>query len=597
MSAEQTKKTFALKGIGVSPGVVIGRAYRFDPLDSQISFYKLKKSSSIPKEIQRFKKSLKDSEIQLLEIQENLKKSRITEPLYVIDVHILILKDKKFSNRTIKYIRRLGINAEWAVRLTLDHYKQIFEGVGDAYIRDRISDVQYVGQRILRNLSGEKREIVLEIGGEVIVIAPDLSPADTAQMKMDKVIGFATDIGGRTSHTAIVSRAMELPAVAGLGNITQLVKTGDELIVDGISGVVIVNPYPEMIKRYEEKKLHFSAVNDEYMKYAKLPAVTTDDYLVQIGGNIEFVEEIPSAITHGAEYIGLYRTEFLYISRHDLPTEEDHFTNYRQVVSAKELLWSTIRTFDLGGDKLYPDQKHVKELNPQMGLRAIRFCLKETELFKTQLRAIWRASAVGKVKILFPMIASMEEIREAKKLLEEARKELLEQGVEIAPKMEVGAMIEVPAAVEIADKLAREVDFFSIGTNDLTQYALAIDRANERLTYLYEPLHPAILRLIKRVVDAAHEVKIRVAMCGEMAGDPLYALILLGMELDELSMNHLAIPRIKRIIRESSIKESKVLLEKALTFSTATEVRAYVQDYMMGRFPDEFQKEVEQNGS
>ena len=597
MSAEQTKKTFALKGIGVSPGVVIGRAYRFDPLDSQISFYKLKKSSSIPKEIQRFKKSLKDSEIQLLEIQENLKKSRITEPLYVIDVHILILKDKKFSNRTIKYIRRLGINAEWAVRLTLDHYKQIFEGVGDAYIRDRISDVQYVGQRILRNLSGEKREIVLEIGGEVIVIAPDLSPADTAQMKMDKVIGFATDIGGRTSHTAIVSRAMELPAVAGLGNITQLVKTGDELIVDGISGVVIVNPYPEMIKRYEEKKLHFSAVNDEYMKYAKLPAVTTDDYLVQIGGNIEFVEEIPSAITNGAEYIGLYRTEFLYISRLDLPTEEDHFTNYRQVVSAKELLWSTIRTFDLGGDKLYPDQKHVKELNPQMGLRAIRFCLKETELFKTQLRAIWRASAVGKVKILFPMIASMEEIREAKKLLEEARKELLEQGVEIAPKMEVGAMIEVPAAVEIADKLAREVDFFSIGTNDLTQYALAIDRANERLTYLYEPLHPAILRLIKRVVDAAHEVKIRVAMCGEMAGDPLYALILLGMELDELSMNHLAIPRIKRIIRESSIKESKVLLEKALTFSTATEVRAYVQDYMMGRFPDEFQKEVEQNGS
>jgi len=597
MSAEQTKKTFALKGIGVSPGVVIGRAYRFDPLDSQISFYKLKKSSSIPKEIKRFKKSLKDSEIQLLEIQENLKKSRITEPLYVIDVHILILKDKKFSNRTIKYIRRLGINAEWAVRLTLDHYKQIFEGVGDAYIRDRISDVQYVGQRILRNLSGEKREIVLEIGGEVIVIAPDLSQADTAQMKMDKVIGFATDIGGRTSHTAIVSRAMELPAVAGLGNITQLVKTGDELIVDGISGVVIVNPYPEMIKRYEEKKLHFSAANDEYMKYAKLPAVTTDDYLVQIGGNIEFVEEIPSAITHGAEYIGLYRTEFLYISRHDLPTEEDHFTNYRQVVSAKDLLWSTIRTFDLGGDKLYPDQKHVKELNPQMGLRAIRFCLKETELFKTQLRAIWRASAVGKVKILFPMIASIEEIREAKKLLEEARKELLEQGVKIAPKMEVGAMIEVPAAVEIADKLAREVDFFSIGTNDLTQYALAIDRANERLTYLYEPLHPAILRLIKRVVDAAHEAKIRVAMCGEMAGDPLYALILLGMELDELSMNHLAIPRIKRIIRESSIKESKVLLEKALTFSTATEVRAYVQDYMMGRFPDEFQKEEEQNGS
>ncbi len=597
MTAEQTKKTFALKGIGVSPGVVIGRAYRFDPLDSQISFYKLKRSSSIPKEIQRFRKSLKDSEAQLLEIQENLKKSRITEPLYVIDVHIMILKDKKFSNRTIKYIRRLGINAEWAVRLTLDHYKQVFEGLSDAYIRDRISDVQYAGQRILRNLSGEKREIVLEIGGEVIVIAPDLSPADTAQMKMDKVIGFATDIGGRTSHTAIVSRAMELPAVAGLGNITQLVKTGDELIVDGISGVVIVNPYPEMIKRYEEKRMHFLATSDEYMKYAKLPAVTTDNYLVQVGGNIEFVEEIPSAIAHGAEYIGLYRTEFLYISRHDLPTEEDHYDNYIQVVSAKDLLWSTIRTFDLGGDKLTPDQKHVKELNPQMGLRAIRFCLREPELFKTQLRAVWRASAVGKVKILFPMIASVEEIREAKRLLEQARKELLERGAEIAPKMEVGAMIEVPAAVEIADKLAQEVDFFSIGTNDLTQYALAIDRANERLTYLYEPLHPAILRLIKRVVDAAHEAKIRVAMCGEMAGDPLYALILLGMQLDELSMNHLAIPRIKRIIREASLKESRELFARALTFSTASEVRSHVQDYMMERFPGEFQKEEEQNCS
>jgi phosphotransferase system enzyme I (PtsI) len=597
MTAEQTKKTIALKGLGVSPGVVIGKAYRFDPLDSQVSFYKLKDSSLVPKEIQRFKKALKESEIQLLEIQKNLKKTRVTEPLYVIDVHILILKDKKLSNRTIKYIRRLGINAEWAVRLTLDHYKQIFEELEDTYIRGRISDVQYVGQRILRNLSGEKREIIVEIGGEVIVIATDLSPADTAQMKMDKVIGFATDIGGRTSHTAIVSRAMELPAVAGLGNITQVVRTGDEIIVDGISGVVIVNPYPEMIKRYEEKKLHFSAANDEYMKYAKLPAVTTDNYLVQVGGNIEFVEEIPSAITHGAEYIGLYRTEFIYISRHDLPTEEDHFNNYCQVVSAKDLLWSTIRTFDLGGDKLTPDQKHVKELNPQMGLRAIRFCLKETELFKTQLRAIWRASAIGKVKILFPMIASMEEIREAKKLLEEARNELLARGEKIAPKMEVGAMIEVPAAVEIADILAREVDFFSIGTNDLTQYALAIDRANERLTYLYEPLHPAILRLIKRVVDAAHKAKIRVAMCGEMAGDPLYALILLGMELDELSMNHLAIPRIKRIIRESTIKESKVLLEKALTFSTASEVRAYVQNYMMGRFPDEFEKEEEQNCS
>jgi phosphotransferase system enzyme I (PtsI) len=591
MTADQTKKTFVLKGIGVSPGVVIGRAYRFDPLDSQLSFYKLNDSSLVPKEIQRFKKALKESELQLLKVQENLKKTKIAEPLYIIDVHILILRDKKFVNRTIKYIRRLEINAEWAVRLTLDRYEQIFEGLEDSYIRGRISDVQYVSQRVLRNLSGEKKEPLWGISEEIIVIAKDISPADTAQMKLEKVIGFATDTGGRTSHTAIVARDMELPAVVGLDNVTRVVRTGDEIIVDGISGVVVVNPYPEMLKRYEEKKLLYSAARDEYLKYAKLPAVTTDNYTVQIGGNIEFIEEIPSAIVHGAEYIGLYRTEFIYISRQDLPTEEDHFNNYRQVVGAKDLLWSTIRTFDLGGDKFSSNQKPVKELNPQMGLRAIRFCLKEVEIFKTQLRAIWRAGALGKTKVLFPMISSVEEIREAKKLLEEARQELLTQGVKIASEMEIGAMIEVPAAVEIADKLAQEVDFFSIGTNDLIQYSLAIDRANERLTYLYEPLHPAVLRLIKRAVEAAHKAKIRVAMCGEMAGDPLCALILLGMELDELSMNHLAIPRIKRIIRESSVKESKILLEKALTFSTASEVRAYVQDYMTGRFPGEFQNE------
>ena len=475
--------------------------------------------------------------------------------------------------------------------MTLDHYKQIFEGVQDVYISGRISDVQYVSQRILRNLSGEKKEIVWEIGDGVIVVTHDLSPADTAQMKMDKVVGFATDSGGRTSHTAIVARSVELPAVVGLDNITRVARTGDDIIVDGTSGLVVVNPYPDMLKRYEEKRLLYSASKEEYLKYAKLSAVTKDDYKVQIGGNIEFVEEMPSAITHGVEYIGLYRTEFIYINREELPTEDDHFKNYSQVVTTKGLLWSTIRTFDLGGDKFPSSQKQPKELNPQLGLRAIRFCLKEAELFKTQLRAIWRVGALGKVKILFPMISGVEEIREAKKLLEEAKNELLAEGVRIASEMEIGAMIEVPTAAIIADKLAREVDFFSIGTNDLIQYSLAIDRANERLTYLYEPLHPAVLRLIKKVVDAAHDAKIRVAMCGEMAGDPLCSLILLGLELDELSMNHLAIPRVKKIIRESTLQESKLLLKKAMSFNTAAEVRACVLEYMLERFPGEFQKE------
>ncbi len=591
MTSDQGKKTFVLKGIGVSPGIVIGKVYRFDPLDAQISFYKLNNDELIPHEIDRFKIALKESTRQLLEIQENLKKTKVTEPLYIIDVHILLLSDKKFINRTIKYIRRLGVNAEWALRMTLDHYKQIFEALEDAYISGRISDVQYVVQRILRNLSGEKHETVWEVGHEgVVIVSHDLSPADTAQMKLDKIVGFATDSGGRTSHTAIVARSMELPAVVGLDNVTRFVRTGDEIIVDGTSGLVVVNPYPDMLKRYEEKKRHYDDAKDEYLKYAKLPAVTLDHYHVQIGSNIEFIEEIPSAIVHGAEHIGLYRTEFLYIYRDDLPTEEDHFNNYRQVVKEKKLSWATIRTFDLGGDKFTKYQKQAKELNPQMGLRAIRFCLKEIEIFKTQLRAIWRVSALGRVKILFPMISGIEEIREAKRLLEETRRELLTQGVTIADRMDIGAMIEVPAAAVIADQLAQEVDYFSIGTNDLIQYALAIDRSNERVTYLYEPLHPAVLRLIKRIVDQAHQANSRVAMCGEMAGDPLCCLILLGMQLDELSMNHLAIPRIKRIIQQSTLADSKKLLNQAMSYNNAVEVRAYVQDYMSDRFPDEFQK-------
>ncbi len=591
MMSDQGKKTFVLKGIGVSPGVVIGKVYRFDPLDAQISFYKLHSEDMVPREIERFKNALKESSRQLLEIQENLKKTKVTEPLYIIDVHILLLSDKKFISRTIKYIRRMGVNAEWALRMTLDHYKQIFEGLEDVYISGRISDVQYVIQRILRNLSGEKHEIVWDVGQEgVVIVSHDLSPADTAQMKMDKIVGFATDSGGRTSHTAIVARSMELPAVVGLDNVTRFVRTGDDIIVDGTSGLVVVNPYPDMLKRYEEKKRHYDAAKDEYLKYARKPAVTVDGYSVKIGSNIEFVEEIPSAVSHGAEHVGLYRTEFLYIYHDELPTEEDHFNNYRQVVEEKNFSWATIRTFDLGGDKFTKYQKHARELNPQMGLRAIRFCLKEIEIFKTQLRAIWRVSALGRVKILFPMISGMEEIREAKRLLEETRRELLAQGAPIADRMEIGAMIEVPAAAVIADQLATEVDYFSIGTNDLIQYALAIDRSNERVTYLYEPLHPAVLRLIKRIVDSAHKAGIRVAMCGEMAGDPLCCPILLGMALDELSMNHLAIPRIKRILQQSSLEESRKLLEKALSYNNAAEVRACVQDYMTRRFPDEIQK-------
>ncbi len=588
MHSDAEQKTIVIKGIGASPGIIIGKAYLFDRLDSQVSFYKLRDENLVSKEIKRFRAALKESEKQLLEIKGNLSKMAGREPLYIIDVHIMILKDRKFVNHTIQNIRQMSVNAEWAIRMTIDRYREIFEKVDDEYLRGRINDIRYVGQLISRNLVGERKDAIADIGEKGIVIAVDLSPADTARMMINKVMGFATDMGGKTSHTAIVARAVGIPAVVGLENVTRSVRTNDTVIIDGSAGLVVVNPDPEMLQRYADRKKYYEEAQEDFLKYAKLPAVTKDRYKVEIGGNIEFVEEIPSAVSHGADGIGLYRTEFIYINKSELPTEEEHYDHYRRVVGVEGLKWSTIRTFDLGGDKFYSDPKLAREMNPQMGLRAIRFCLKEVELFKIQLRAIARASAHGKTRIMFPMISGVEEIREAKRLFCEVKDDLSARGIPVGKDIEIGVMIEVPSAVIIADELAKEVDFFSIGTNDLIQYALAIDRINERVTYLYEPLHPAVLRLIKQVVDIGHRAGIRVAMCGEMAGEPAYTMILLGLEIDELSMNPLAIPRIKKFIRGSTLKESRKLLDKVMTFSSAVEIREYVRSYMRKRFPEEF---------
>lgn len=589
MGDDAGKRSFVLKGIGVSPGIVIGKAHLFDRFDARVSFYRLRDKDLVSEETKRFKAALKESEKQLLEIKNKLRELAGREPLYIIDVHLLILRDKMFVNHTVQYIKDLCINAEWAIKMTIDRYRDIFEKVEDEYLKGRISDIRYVGQMITRNLGGGKKDVVPDIGGKGIIIAIDLSPADTAQMMINKVQGFATDMGGKTSHTAIVARAVEIPAVVGLESITKMVRTNDDIIIDGSAGLVVVNPDPEMIKVYDDKRRHFEIAQENFLKYAKLPAVTKDNYRVDIGGNIEFIEEISTAISHGAEGIGLYRTEFIYINKERLPTEEEHFSNYKSIVGVEGLKWATIRTFDLGGDKFYSDPKLAKEMNPQMGLRAIRFCLKEVDMFKVQLRAIARASAFGKTRIMFPMISGLEEIREAKRIFFEVKDDLIAKGIPVGDDIEIGVMIEVPSAVIIADELAKEVDFFSIGTNDLIQYALAIDRINERVTYLYEPLHPAVLRLIKQVIDVGHRAGIRVAMCGEMAGEPSYVMILLGLEIDELSMNPLAIPRVKRVIQESTLEESKALLNKVMTFSSAPEIREFVNGYMHERFPDEFQ--------
>jgi len=585
---DQTKRTVVLKGIGVSPGIVIGKAFIFDQFDPQITFYKLQDESLVSKEINRLRNALRESEKQLQDIKHKLQDMGGEEPSYIIDVHIMILKDKMFVNHTVDHIREMRVNAEWALRMTVEQYKKLFDKVEDDYLRGRFSDIQYVGQLVIRNLSGGKHEVIADINKGVIVIATDLSPADTAQMMIHKVLGFATDMGGRTSHTAIVAQSIEIPAVVGLEYITKVVRTNDDVIIDGATGLVIVHPDPEILNRYEEKRRHFLELHEEILQDAVLPATTKDQKRIEIGGNIEFVEEIPSAVSHGAEGIGLYRTEFIYINREQLPTEEDHFQIYRHLVESQGIAWSTIRTFDLGGDKFFSKPKVAKEMNPQMGLRAIRFCLKEIEMFRTQLRAIIRASAYGKVRVLFPMISGIEEILQAKRIFNEATGDLQAQGIPVGKDIEIGVMIEVPSAVVVADALAKEVDFFSIGTNDLIQYVLAIDRINERVTYLYEPLHPAVLRMIRQAVEAGHRAGIPVAMCGEMAGEPMYTMILLGLELDELSMNPVLIPRVKRIIRETSVEESKALLKRVMDFSSAVEIREYVERTMKERFPGEF---------
>jgi phosphotransferase system enzyme I (PtsI) len=585
VGADELRETVVLKGIGVSPGIVSGKAYVLSRQEVRVPQYVISGKGLISGEVDRFHQALSDAEAELADIRSTMKHVEGIGPMF-IDINTMLLRDKGFIEKTEKKIHKEKINAEWALSKTLDEYRTIFENMSDEYLRGRVKDVEDVVQRILRNLSGKKHEKISDIGEEVIIIARDLSPADTAQMSDENILGFAIDMGSKTSHTAIIAKSLEIPAVVGLERITAEIMTNDMIIVDGNAGVVIVNPSPDILKRYEEKKWHFKAQEEDLLKDAHLPATTKDNFSIAIGANIEFIEEIPSAVSHGASGIGLYRTEFIYVNKERLPTEEEHFSHYKSVLEGNGIAWTTIRTFDFGGDKFMSDPRLSDEINPAMGLRAIRFCLREVELFRVQLRAIMRASVYGKTGVMFPMISGVGELRAARRIIDEVQKELVSSGVAINEKIEIGVMIEVPSAVMVADILAREVDFFSIGTNDLIQYALAIDRVNEQVTYLYRPLHPAILRFIKHVVDAGHNAGIKVNMCGEMAGDPLCTMVLIGFELDGLSMTPLAIPRVKRIIRESTLEESKKLLEKVLTFSEASDVEAYVEAYMKGRFPE-----------
>jgi len=543
----------------------------------------------IPLEISRLRQALEVSRRQILEIQERIAKE--VEPQYarIFDAHLLILEDRWLAEQASAIIQNEKVNVEYAVQEVLDPVRQALSRVEDGYLRERRTDVDDVGDRLLRNLLGQRGSFQVEgMRGEAIVFAHDLSPSDTAQLHRDAVLGLVTQTGGRTSHSAIMARSLEIPAVVGVEQICAQVRNHETVILDGTEGVVVLSPDLETLTRYHARKQQFEYAGLALHKVGALPAETQDGYRVRVTANIDFPEELPAVRDHGAEGVGLYRSEFLYLNRRDLPTEEEHFAVYRAVAAEMHPRPTVIRTLDFGGDKLASAIQLAAEENPSLGLRAIRLCLHRPDMFRAQLRAILRASAFGTLRIMYPMISGVAELRAANAILEDVKAELQRQGVAFDPEIQVGAMIEIPSAAMIADLLAREVDFFSVGTNDLIQYALAIDRINEQVAYLYEPLHPAVLRLLRSVVSAAHNEGIWISMCGEMAADPLYGLLLVGLGLDELSMTPGAIPLMKRIIRSVTYGQAAEVAQRVFGCATAQEVEGLLRQEMRARFPEYF---------
>lgn len=574
-----------LKGIAASPGIIIGKAHLVDRSRVKILYQYLINDDHINKEVERFREALDATEQQLTTLKNRMPE-QVQEHAFILDSHLMILKDSMLNDSTVQRILDEKINAEWALKKSLEEIRNIFTQIDDEYISNRIGDVENVTERILRNLSGETQENLGEIKERVIIVAHDLSPADTTELNIARVMGFITDVGGPTSHTAIMSQALEIPAVVGLETVTGLVRDGDLLIIDGNTGDVIINPDDSAIIHYQEKQIEHEVYKSSIARTSHLPALTLDGQKITVKANMELLEEVAAVRDLGGEGIGLYRTEFLYLRSKGLPGEEELFEDYREVAEIMFPGPVTIRTLDLGGDKFASALDIAPEMNPALGLRAIRFCLKEPEIFKSQLRAILRASAYGNVQLMFPMISGLQELLDTKEIVGQVKDELDREKIEYAQDIKMGIMIEIPAAVTMADVLARHVDFFSIGTNDLIQYALGIDRINEHVAYMYQPFHPAILRMIQKVVNAARDAGIGVSLCGQMAGDPLCVPILLGLGIDELSMNARSIPLIKMITRSLSMEEARADFENVMRLNTATEVRTYISERMKTLVPE-----------
>ncbi len=580
--------SLVIDGIGASPGISIGKAHVLDRHRIAFPKYNVLGDEAVELECRRFEEAVVKAESDLESIKKTVR-SEFMEHAHLLEVQQMILRDRSIYDESLNFIRRDRLNAQLALLKSLAKARQVFSSLNDDYVRSRIADVEAAAERVMRILSGQEQSPLDEIRDRVIVVAHEISPADAIQLEVEHTLGVITEIGGRTSHTSIIARSLNIPAVVAAENATRLITTGEILIIDGTTGKIIINPTEDEIGFYYERQLELENYIKEIGRKAHLSAQTRDGYTISVEANIEMLEEVGGARENGAEAIGLYRTEFFFMNRADMPDEESLFRDYRDLSELMAPSVVTIRTLDLGAEKLSAWYPKLDEVNPVLGLRSIRLCLHYPELFKVQLRAILRASAAAKnIRVMFPLVSGVAELLDAKRIVNGVKEDLERERIPFDENIQIGVMIELPSAVAVADLLATEVDFFSIGTNDLIQYSIGIDRTNEHVAYLFEPLHPAVLRFIKHTVDAGHKAGISVALCGEMAGEPLYLPILLGFGIDSLSMNPQSLPRVKNLIRRSLIKDCRRLAKKALRLSTAREINELLEKTIKKSFPEEF---------
>jgi len=583
--SDAESKEVRFHGVGVSPGIARGTVFVYRTEDEDPPMRRIEESE-IATEIARFETALIATRGQILEMQARIAESIGAKDASIFDAHLLVVEDRTLIDEVLRTLQRDKFNVEYVFAQVAGRYAKTLGEIDDPYLRERALDIHDVTRRVVHNLIGKERLDPSSMTTPHILIAHNLTPSDTAQLNRRLVLGFATDVGSKTSHTAIMARSLNIPAAVGLHDISDQLTTGDHVLLDGYSGLVIANPSDHTLWEYGELEIKKTEVEQKLTKLRETQSRTLDGRHVILSANIELPEDVEQVKLCGAEGIGLYRTEFFYINKPELPTEEEQYQTYRKVAERVLPECVIIRTLDLGGDKFMSALNLPEELNPFLGWRAIRFCLERVDIFKTQLRAILRASAVGNVRMMYPMISGVDELRRANQILEECRAELRAEGVPFKEKMEVGAMIEIPSAAVASDILAREVDFFSIGTNDLIQYSIAVDRLNEHISHLYEPTHPAIVRLIRMVVDAGHAHSLWVGVCGEMAGDIVLTPLLLGLGVDELSTGAALVPRVKRAVQALDIAACLKLVEDVKHDDCAAAVLAKCVEVARDHYPE-----------